>query len=132
MDIQAFFDMFSEGERAKRGLSQMTLIRFIQLLEELTADKKIIGIGYLDSYRGYYADLAFSPTEDIRTVGEVLLNCKNALGQTFEGYKGGDFVMGEHTPLWLSAYGSSSGQRVMGLDTNKDPIEVVTELEEWD
>jgi hypothetical protein len=130
MDIQKLFDEMGKGWRAERGLRQMTLGRFIAQLEGLDSSKEIVGLGRLDSYRGYYSDLAFSPIEETRTVGAVLEDCKSALDRTFVGYKGGDFVMDEHTPLFVSSYGAASGQTVMGIDSSKEPFEVITQKEE--
>lgn len=36
---------------------------------------------------------------------------KNIVGKTFTGYKGGDFLMGRQTPLWVANYGGSEGFR---------------------
>lgn len=63
------------------------------------------------SYRGYYEDLAFEPKWNM-DVGELLGITKSALGQTYEGYKGGDFVMNEHTTCWISYKSVSGGQQI--------------------
>lgn len=55
-----------------------------------------------------------SPKE-YATVADVLADCESALGSCFEGYKGGDFWMTGATPLWVSGYGTASGDRLMGL-----------------
>ncbi len=37
-----------------------------------------------------------------------MLDCaKSSLGQTFRGYKGGDYTMSAHTDVWLAFYGST-------------------------
>lgn len=71
--------------------------------------------GELMSYRGYYDHLAFSPEETQVTVKDVLKECREANGGTFEGYKGGDFRMDDSTPVWVSPYGSSSGTGIVGV-----------------
>lgn len=63
--------------------------------------------GTVHSYRGYYSDLAFSSV-GASTVEAVLSDLRSALDNTYEGYKGGEFVMDEDTPLWVSEYGESS------------------------
>ena len=63
--------------------------------------------GDLISYRGYYSDLAFEPGDRCVTVKELLERANEANGDTFTGYKGGDFVMGDDTPLWAAPYGST-------------------------
>jgi hypothetical protein len=55
------------------------------------------------SYRGFYTDLAFEPAERVR-VGDMLTAARDSLGKTFEGYKGGDYLMKEHTECWIAWY----------------------------
>ncbi len=83
----------------------MTLIDLIQTLEQYPPDKVVPhGFGRPHSYRGYYDQLAFEPMQNV-TVGAMLADAKSALGQTFQGYKGGDYEMGEWTEVWLAHYG---------------------------
>ena len=126
--LQALLDgmgMEWQRERAKRGL---TLGGLIAALEGQSADRQVQGLGELLSYRGYYEDLAFAPTTETRTVGDLLTECRAAMGRTFQGYKGGDFVMGEATPLWVAGYGDC-GDRLMALNVELDPMLPVTEPE---
>ena len=58
------------------------------------------------SYRGDYCDLAFEPKKDV-PVGVMLADARGALGQTYSGYKGGDFLMSEYTPVHLASYGET-------------------------
>ena len=99
---------------------------FIDLME-----KRPMGI---DSWRGIYAELAIQTetfgnynTDEVEyksqygdsykqkeigkenpTVAEWIEVLKEAVGKTFTGYKGGDFLMGKATPVYLAEYGSSS------------------------
>ena len=41
------------------------------------------------------------------TISDMLNYAKSAMGNTFEGYKGGEYTMGEDTPCWISPYGES-------------------------
>ncbi|MCX3059572.1 hypothetical protein [Streptomyces beihaiensis] len=66
------------------------------------------------SYRGDYMDLAFEPAESI-TVGGMLAAARSALGATYEGWKGGQYTMGEHTWCWLSQEGDASGETISPL-----------------
>ena len=68
---------------------------------------KVVPLGFANphSYRGYYNDLAFEPAHDV-TIGSMLACAKSALGSTYEGYKGGDFKMGEWTTCWFASYGA--------------------------
>jgi hypothetical protein len=67
-----------------------------------------------DSYRGYYSDLAFEQGEGTRPAADLLAECKAAMGQVFCGYKGGDYMMGALTPVWVAHYGSC-GPKLMAL-----------------
>lgn len=83
----------------------MVLEELIETLEKYPPEQKVVkGFGYPMSYRGVYAELAFAPVNDT-TVGEMLAHAKSALGQTFEGYKGGDFTMHEWTKCNIANYG---------------------------
>lgn len=112
--LQLLVDGMNQAEQKKRSVSQLTLGGIIKALESLPSDTLIHGLGELDSYRGYYCDLAFEPISESRTVENILVECKNAMGQVFQGYKGGDFLMGATTPLWLAHYGLC-GKKIMAI-----------------
>jgi hypothetical protein len=95
----------------------------------LPQDARITGFGAPHSYRGYYTDLSFEPSDTVLSVVELLAVARGCMGVVFEGYKGGDYVMGALTPVWLSHYGSADGPRLMSLDTTTDPITPVCEHE---
>ena len=71
----------------------------------------------LDSWRGSYDELAlgYSETEKDIKVSELIKTLKEAIGKTFTGYKGGDFVMGKNTPVWVSNYGESPSTGIIGV-----------------
>lgn len=78
------------------------------------------GIG---SYRGYYDHLAiaFDPescsnwsSKEI-TVALFLKMLYKADGKRYTGYKGGEYLMGMHSPVWVGNYGSSTGTAIVGL-----------------
>lgn len=126
--FQAMFNGMKAEWQAERAEAGMTLGDMIDALAALDGDRLVDGLGELISYRGYYEDLAFAPTTETRTVADLLAECREAMGRTFEGYKGGDFLMGENTPLWLSAYGNTSQRRIVGLDTESEPITARVEV----
>lgn len=120
MDMQKFLDGVSAAMRKTREDYHMTLGAVIAALDGADKDMPVVlsddttrGPGKARSYRGYYSDLAFSP-ERPTTVGAFLEACRSALGKTFEGYKGGDFVMDESTPLWIAPYGESTDRAIIG------------------
>lgn len=71
----------------------------------------------LDSWRGSYAELAinFAIDGEAPTIEKFLSQCKEAVGKTYQGYKGGDFVMGKQTPLWVANYGNSGDTALVGV-----------------
>ena len=90
----------------------MTLGELIQELKKEPADKLVrCGFGKPHSYRGYYEDLAFEPCENT-TAWEMLAYAESALGKTFGGYKGGDYVMTASTDVWISEYGEASNEQI--------------------
>jgi len=63
-----------------------------------------IGLGNPMSYRGYYECLAFGPHENVtvQTMMEIITKC---IGDTFQGYKGGDYTMDTDTETYFVASG---------------------------
>jgi|SRR5690606_15601511 len=86
-----------------------------ELIKALGAEDpaKVVRRGFTHphSYRGYYHDLAFEPAYDV-SVGEMLADAYSALGETYEGWKGGDFTMGRDTECWLSWEGTCSDDAI--------------------
>ena len=124
--LQAMVNGMNAHWQSERAQTGMTLGRFIAALESLDQSATVEGLGELISYRGHYCDLAFEPDPTPRTVAGLLAKCRAAMGAVFEGYKGGEFVMGATTPVWVSEYGRSSGLRLMGL-TPTAPHTPITE-----
>lgn len=59
----------------------------------------------LASYRGFYDHLAIivaRDSEDGLSLGEFFSSLSSANGQTFSAYKGGDYVVGRNTPVWIT------------------------------
>jgi hypothetical protein len=93
----------------------MNLGDLITRLEAADPDQTVRqGFNHPHSYRGDYMDLAFEPAANI-TVADMLAAARSALGATYQGWKGGDFTMSEHTWCWLSAEGDASGETISGL-----------------
>lgn len=83
----------------------MTLKELIDFLEERDPSI-IVPVGFANphSYRGYYERLAFEP-KDHTTIGEMLAAAKSALNETFDGYKGGEYIMSEDVECYLADLG---------------------------
>lgn len=86
----------------------MNLGELIAMLSDLDPSIRLReGFTYPDSYRGNYCDVAFEPAENV-TIGEMLEHAKSAVGKTFQGYKGGDYVMDVDSVCHIAEYGRCS------------------------
>lgn len=86
-------------------MANMTLGKLIEWLEQ--QDKDLIvkdGFSVAHSDRGDYSELAFCPEQEAR-IGDMLECAKSAVGATFTGWKGGEYVMDENTPVYIGDYG---------------------------
>lgn len=83
---------------------EMTLGQLIAALEAREQAAVVNGFCNPHSYRGYYEELAFEPTANV-TVSSMLRCARESVGKTFEGYKGGSYVMHEGVGVWLANYG---------------------------
>jgi hypothetical protein len=80
-----------------------------------------------DSWRGVYAELTLmSGAADSMTVGNLLTEARAADGSTFQGYKGGDFTMGLHTPVWADEYGDCFYNGILGSRVDGDTVTLIT------
>lgn len=91
------------------------------------------------SYRGYYEDLAIPYASDAKpvTVATFAAALRASIGETFDGYKGGDYVCSARTAVWLANYGRTMGAAVTGV-VERDGDAVLTwatdedDTSEWD
>lgn len=113
--LQAMINGMSAQWQRERADTQMTLGKLIAKLETLPSETLIDGVAEPHSYRGYYSDLAFERSADKIKAADLLALCRSAMGKVFEGYKGGEFVMGEKTSLWIAFYGFC-GDKILDLD----------------
>jgi len=87
-------------------MSTITLGAFINLLKSADPEKYVsYSLGDLHSFRGEPLHLAIYHSNGA-TVKEMLDHAKEALGKTFQGYKGGEYVMHENTEIHFAHYGS--------------------------
>lgn len=81
--------------------------------------------GEFHSYRGYYEFVALGSQDGPCAVAELLNQTEEAIGHTFEGYKGGDFLMTRRTPVWVSEYGYDSGLGIVGTELQDSGVVVL-------
>jgi hypothetical protein len=106
-------------------VEQWTLGQLIDALEKRDAADEVwfdfvdMVPGKVDSYRGYYEQLAIAPQKrdwNARvTVASFLAVLRSALSTTFHGYRGGEYTMHRHTPLWVAERGDSHSTAVVGV-----------------
>ena len=146
MDLQTYINNTISASR-KESLAksdQLTLGELILKMEPIVekqtkrdADSEamvVYDFGYLyptaiDSWRGSYEELALDYTEDGNgkmTASEFLKLLKETVGATFEGYKGGEFTMNKHTPVWVANYGHSGSTAVIEVVDNEYEIILIT------
>lgn len=101
----------------------LKLGQIIRLLEGQPKDNDVrfdfagfvpTGVG---SYRGYYEDLAieFEDKYPYPKVTDLLNLLKDAVGKTFQGYKGGDYKMDENSRVWVANYSLTSDTVITGI-----------------
>lgn len=85
------------------------------------------------SWRGVYADLALTPAPggERMTTRQLLELCRAAEGATFEGYKGGDFVMSADTPVWVDYYGEVHRWGITSISCASGDV-VLLNVRDWD
>lgn len=79
------------------------------------------------------AELALDYTEaaDRMKVTDFLELCKNTIGATFHGYKGGQFTMSENTPIWVANYGNSGSTALIEVVDNNYQVILITGYREY-
>jgi len=144
-NLQEVLDNMIQAKRAEemKTSPQLTLGELILKLENAisyedlstTMERKNLPVVFdiepyrpvnIDSWRGSYCELAlkYAGNESRAfTVTELLRLLKSVIGRTLEGYKGGEFLMGKITPVWVANYGETDGFREDGYTAVVDVIE---------
>lgn len=82
-----------------------------------------------DSYRGYYNELAicYDASDNNMTVAQFIILAQACNGSVFTGYKGGSYIMGLHTRVWVSNYGRCSYRIVKKVKVTDFAVYIKTE-----
>ncbi len=133
MDIETIMAMVhAQVAEDANDAGQMTLGALIDALKMLPEDAEISWDfgghpGPANSYRGYYEQLAFEPDGGLSTVKAFLSEAQNACGETFDGYKGGEYIMHRGTWIWSSGYGTCrDAKRIIGIEEKDGSFVVKT------
>ena len=141
MDWQDIIDNAVEMQRAEemKTSPQLTLGELILKLEYVEDKSRPVIFDEwhfpidIISWRGSYRELALTYAEigDKFSVASWLSRLKGTVGAIRYGYKGGEFLMGKTTPVWVANYGESSGfthdgdiwsQAVVGVSQNEQTV----------
>ncbi len=102
-------------------------------IEELSAHDRTLPIkfddgthpGKLRSWRGMYERLSLDTGHEHTNVGALLDDAVRAVGATFTGYKGGDYVMHVDTPVYADEWGRCPGMGIAGIDYDGAPTRLI-------
>jgi hypothetical protein len=154
-DLQEFISNSMKARRAGvlAQSDQLTLGEMILKLEPIVSRQKEIIKKYkaeamvrfdfeylfptaIDSWRGSYAELALNfcdgeGNDKQMTVSEFLRMLKETIGKTLTGYKGGDFLMTKHTPVWVANYSRSGNTAVVDIVDNEYEVLIMTGYREY-
>lgn len=115
----------------------MTLKTITNILKTLPAQAKItnadgLGFGDFMSDRGNYVDVAISSNKNgINTVGHLLVHIENnALNKTFQGYKGGDFLMNLDTTIKINSMYGIGSDYISAIVVDEEGYKILGECDE--
>jgi len=145
MDIYQYIEKATKASRDKSFArsGQLTLGEIINKIELIIKDKPelptvIYDFEYLfpteiDSWRGSYDELALNySTEGTQLYADGFLKIlKDTVGKKLEGYKGGEYVMTESTPVWVANYGNSGNTAVLDVIDGGYQIILITGYREF-
>lgn len=113
--------------------NMLSLGILLEKIKQCDSDKPVKFKGYrdgsfpneYDSYRGYYRLIAIEPGKELVKVSEFVEMTKDSIGNTYTGYKGGEYTMNQNTPVWVSDWGTASGMGITGVDEAKDAVYLI-------
>jgi hypothetical protein len=85
------------------------------------------------SWRGDYAQLTLTPgmAERPITVAQLRHLAESCIGETFQGYKGGDFTMSRHTALYADDWGEYNEYRIEAVIQDEWGVVLITDAQSW-
>lgn len=112
----------------KEHHKQWTLGQLIDALETVSDKTNAVRFDFcgiaptnLDSYRGYYEDLALGWEPQCNwpgpTVERFLAEIKAQLGKVVHGWKGGKYTVSRDQTLYVANPGETGSTAVMGVDS---------------
>lgn len=143
--MQVIINLTNEKNKYKSG-AEYNIGRLVEDLNRCDQEKQIwincpdsteyVYPYSFDSWRGRYCELSTSFCHSSIKVAQFLELAKSVIGQTFRGYKGGDFLMDKYTPIHIARYGESDfcGQyaKVIGVKEHDNYVELLYRDDEDD
>ena len=140
MDIQTLLTSALDAQRSKEfaNSDQLSLGEIISKCEALTPKftnppEVIFEFEHmyptdLKSWRGLYSELALGFNHDgiPPILDQFIETLKSAIGETFTGYKGGNFTMSEKTPVWVANYGDSGNTAIVDVLDDMHQVILIT------
>lgn len=136
MDLQGLVNAMGDMAKQERSNYHITLGELISALEG-ASDKNLPVLISHDpsksvtmphSYRGYYSDLSIEPSNEITTVEGLLDELSEVHNKELTGWKGGEYLMSDSVPIWISEEGTNSGNAVIDVMHNEKNVTLITKL----
>lgn len=136
--IQAIINLTNEKNKYKSG-AEYNIGRLVEDLQKCDQEKQVrincpdsteyVYPCYYSSWRGSYCELGLTFSNSSIKVMQFLEMTKSTIGETFTGYKGGDFLMDEYTPIHIAQEGNSrfghQYAKVIGIKEHDNYVEVL-------
>lgn len=132
-----------------KEFNQLSLGALIEKLEAVVDKTQEVRFDFeyafptrLSSWRGSYAELAlgydlagYNAQTDKKakepTVKELIKHLKHAIGSSYTGWKGGDFLMGNSTPLWVANDGNVGSTAIVDVFNDGYMVYLITDYCEF-
>ena len=119
-----------------RQFSLGDLIEKLEEIDDLNSKDVRFDFAYFapstfHSWRGAYEELAVSYSEDTKNAGVFLDECRNTIGKTFTGWKGGEFTMSSETPVWVALAGMSCNTVIIAVSDHDSMVILHTAYMEY-
>lgn len=81
------------------------------------------------SYRGWYDHLALEYSNQVSppSVATLLKRLQDAVGTAYTGWKGGEYTMYTHTPVWADNPGDGYGVAIIGVEETDNCVFILTQ-----
>ena len=97
--------------------------------DELAIQTESFGSYQTSEVEKTFSDMVFYKSKNFGkknpNVSEFISILKEAVGKTFTGYKGGDFLMSKNTPVWFAEYGMASDEYFVEVKETKAKVKLI-------